>query len=316
MSKQSKTKQFIDKAISIHSNKYGYDNVHYNNNKTRIHIYCKKCKKYFLQIPNNHLRGQGCSKCSGKKKPTTKEYIEKILTKYPENKNKYNYDKVVYINSSTKILIWCCKCKKYFKQSASAHLDGRGCWDCGGSKPLKTITFVNKVLNKYPENKIKYNYDNVIYTNTENKILIGCNKHKKYFFQTPHNHLRGQGCPICKESKGEKQISKCLDENDIIYETQKRFKYCKYKNTLSFDFYLPEYNICIEYQGEQHYKPVKKIGRKWFTLEESVKNYEKNKYKDKLKRKFCINNNITLIEIPYWEFKNIEDIIFIINTNK
>ena len=70
---------------------------------------------------------------------------------------------------------------------------------------------------------------------------------------------------------------------------------------LPFDFYLPEYNACIEYQGQQHYTPIEVFkGESGFELRQKH---------DEMKRNFCIKNNIKLIEIPYWEYNNIEKIL-------
>lgn len=80
--------------------------------------------------------------------------------------------------------------------------------------------------------------------------------------------------------------------------TQKTFKDCQYRNPLPFDFYLEEYNLCIEYDGEQHFEP--RFGEEEF---------EKTVVRDKIKTEFCNKNGITLLRIPYWEFKNIEKIL-------
>ena len=116
----------------------------------------------------------------------------------------------------------------------------------------------------------------------------------------------GQGCPACTFSKGEIKIGKILDENKIKYTTQKTFDDCVYKEKLRFDFYLPYYNILIEYDGEQHFRPVDFANK---GLEWATKIFEYNQIKDKIKNDYCKDNNIRLIRIPYWEFNNIETIL-------
>ena len=76
---------------------------------------------------------------------------------------------------------------------------------------------------------------------------------------------------------------------------------CKNIKKLRFDFYLPNINICIEYQGEFHYKTIEGIS-KINSLTTQIKC-------DNIKKEYCKNNNIELIEIPYWDFKNIETIL-------
>lgn len=116
----------------------------------------------------------------------------------------------------------------------------------------------------------------------------------------------GQGCPACTFSKGEIKIGKILNENKIKFITQKTFDDCTYKEKLRFDFYLPDYNVLIEYDGEQHFRPVDfaSKGLAW-----ANKVFEHNQIKDKIKNDYCKDNNIRLIRIPYWEFDNIDTIL-------
>jgi len=91
------------------------------------------------------------------------------------------------------------------------------------------------------------------------KIKIICKNHGE-FTTTPNNHLRGSGCPSCGQSKGEDRIQKLLEENNIKFIKQHRFPDCKNIKPLSFDFYLLEYNTCIEFDGIQHFEPRIKFG--------------------------------------------------------
>lgn len=111
----------------------------------------------------------------------------------------------------------------------------------------------------------------------------------------------GTRCPFCRESKGEKDILKYLDKHDIKYIRQYRYEDCKDTRTLPFDFYLPDYNTCIEYDGELHYKTIDFYGG-----DEELK---KQQCRDNIKTHYCKNNNIKLIRIPYWELKNINKIL-------
>ena len=103
----------------------------------------------------------------------------------------------------------------------------------------------------------------------------------------------GIGCANCKESKGEREISKWLIEQEINFKKQKTFNNCKFKRQLYFDFYLPDYNLCIEFDGEQHYHSIEYFGGETNLLE--------NKKRDEFKNNFCFKNNIKLERIKYDE---------------
>ena len=139
----------------------------------------------------------------------------------------------------------------------------------------------------------KYNYSIVEYINTRTKIKIICPKHG-IFEQTPNNHTsQKQGCPICKESRGEKKISEILKKLNINYVREYKFEACRNINPLSFDFYLITHNICIEFDGKQHFEPNEFFG--------GVEGYNKLIINDEIKNEYCKNNNIRLIRIRYDE---------------
>ena len=144
------------------------------------------------------------------------------------------------------------------------------------------------------------------YINSTTKILVKCTICGHEWNAMPSNLLNNGGCPKCNESKGEKSISSFLDKHNIKYKRGKRFHNCRNKLPLPFDFYLPAYNICIEYDGQQHYKPIQ---FKRMSLEKAEKQFLKTKECDEIKTNYCSDNNIKLIRIPYWEKKNVEKII-------
>lgn len=122
------------------------------------------------------------------------------------------------------------------------------------------------------------------------KLKLYVKKHGR-FEQTPHNHLKFAGCPKCNKSKREKIIPWFLDKNKINYEEQKKFDGCKNKSYLPFDFYLPDYNLCIEFKGIQHYE-----ANEHMNVSIGLK---KRQINDNIKRRFCDKNDIKLIEVKY-----------------
>jgi len=285
MSKRLTKEEFTNSSKRIHGDKYNYSLVEYVNNRINVEIICP-IHGIFKQSPDSHLRGRACKKCSDNKLLSN---VEELVIKFNNiHNNKYDYSLIDYNNMKKKIKI---KCKKHgiFEQTPINHLKS-GCPICSYEKK----TYDNKIIKKMFINihNNKYIYNLVKYKGTENKVKIICKKHG-IFEQTPHSHLQGQGCPLCNESKGEKEIKEILKENNIIFIPQKRFNDCKYKRKLPFDFYLPEHNICVEYDGRQHFEPVKDFGGK-----EQLKKTQKN---DKIKDKYCNNNNIKLLRIKYTE---------------
>lgn len=298
-SKRLTKNEFIKKAIKVHGNKYNYDKVEYKNNSIKVEIYCNEHKKYFKQIPNSHLNGSRCPDCGRdsfiKSRLLTKEeFIRRAKEIHGE---KYNYNKISYKNLQIKINIYCEEHNKYFKQTPCSHLNGSGCPECGLNSRIENRRFTkDKFIEKAKEvHGNKYNYDSVDYKDSITFIKIYCKKHKKYFYQAPAQHLQGNGCPICAESKGEKRISLLLDSLNIKYEREKRFDDCKNKRTLPFDFYLFNYNLCIEYDGRQHFELVS-FGSNY---EKAYRNFERLKYNDNIKNEYCRKNNIKLVRIKY-----------------
>jgi hypothetical protein len=140
------------------------------------------------------------------------------------------------------------------------------------------------------------------YTGARKKLLIKHNICENVWDTTPDSFLRGKRCPICQCSKGERQIEKCLTKNKINYIPQKQFDGLLGvgRKNLSYDFYLPDYNLLIEYQGEFHDGNTRK---------QTKNDIERQQEHDKRKRDHAQNNNIKLLEIWYYDFDNIEEIL-------
>lgn len=116
------------------------------------------------------------------------------------------------------------------------------------------------------------------------------------------------GCPYCKKTFFESAIGDILDKWHINYETQKRFSDCKDKNPLPFDYYIEDFNIAIEYDGEFHYKPVM-LG-KTLTYKTAYENMINTQKRDNIKDTYCQDHKINLIRIPFWDQIYMEDILF------
>ena len=289
MYKKLTQQEFIQKAKLVHGDKYNYSKILYINARTKIEIICKLHESFF-QTPNNHLQDHGCPKCSGNLISNTYEFIQKANLIHD---NFYNYSKTNYINSQTKVCILCHEHGNFY-QTPNAHLNGKGCAKCYSKTLNDFIQKANLIHNNF------YNYSKSEYKNSKTILCIICPNHGE-FWQQPNNHLIGKGCPKCQRSKGEEVIENWLKENNIQYETQKRFKDCKNIKPLPFDFFLPNHNICIEFDGEQHFKPSYFGGK-----ESGIEKYNRTKISDNIKNKYCQIYNISLIRIPYYNLNKIK----------
>lgn len=196
----------LDRAIKIHNNKYSYkeDNLENLNTRSYLQIICPKHGE-FRQSVINHLRGCGCTSCGiDSRKNRLEEFIEKAEKVH---KNKYDYSKVNYINSETKVCI-ICPIHGEFYQLPGSHINGCGCSLCSKNKRITKDEFIrraNIVHNNY------YDYSNIEYKNTTTKIKIICPIHGE-FSQLPANHLNGNGCHTCKKLIGHNKLRKSNEE--------------------------------------------------------------------------------------------------------
>ena len=282
---RSSKEDFIKKANERHGGKYDYTNVDYKGSKTKVCIICRNHGE-FWQIPNSHLNGVGCPKCAneanGERCRLSKEEFIKKANEVHDGK--YNYDKVEYKDTHTKV---CILCKEHgeFWQVPYSHLNGNCCPKCSG---VYTPTTEEWVVSARKVHGDKYNYNKVEYNGAFTKVCIICPEHGE-FWQKPNSHLNGQGCSKCNLSHLERSVMNYLDENGITYDYQKRFNWL---GKQSLDFYLPDYNVGIECQGGQHFFPVDFAGK---GVEWACKEFNKLVSRDKKKKALCEEKWIKLL---------------------
>lgn len=185
-----------------------------------------------------------------------------------------------------------CKNGHSYVQDRRNLLSNKGCKECYMKNRIITEKdLLQKIFEVHGD---YYKYDMSNYKTLHSKIKISCSENH-IFHQKVSNHLQGKGCPICRESLGERTIRLILENENIDYIREKKFDGCVFVRRLPFDFYLPKYNICIEYDGIQHFKPIKQFG--------GESEFIKTQKKDKIKNEYCSKNNIHLIRIS-----NISDV--------
>ena len=248
----------------------------------KIKIICPE-HGIFEIFPSIHIQGQGCKECANNKR--RKPLIALIEDFRKVHKDKYDYSKINYINSRTKIKI-ICPIHGIFEQTPSAHIRERcGCPLCSKNLKFTTETFIKKAKEIHED---KYDYSLVNYINAHSKIFIICPEHG-VFQQEPTSHLRGHGCPTCLpkivKSQGEKELLnfiKSFYKGKIIENDRTVIK------PKELDIYLPELKLALEYNGEYWHN----------RREKEIPGYHENK------RRICKEQDIILIEIWENEWKN------------
>jgi hypothetical protein len=266
--------------------------------KCTIHNHTWESKPNWLMHPDKY----NCQMCYDERRGDAirigkEEFVRRARDIFGDQ---YDYSKVVYKDNQTKVCI-ICPVHGEFWQKPIKHLAGHHCQKCS-DKTLTTEEFIER--SKINHNN-KYDYS---------KVDIICPKHGE-FWQTAGAHLQGCGCPKCSGSKLEKMIDGIFSKNNINYETQKKFGWLGLQ---SLDFYLPEYKISIECQGEQHFSSIVHFGNN--------KRFGVDVTRDIKKNKLCSDNGINLIYITNCDdliLESIENPIFsgiynennILNTN-
>ncbi len=283
--------------------------------KIKVKVQCDYCDKILekdfgsYNVEYNKFPKCACKECGGKKLKEVLNMFEspKTITRLKNFCNEKGYvlllDNSDSITHKTQIRYIC---PKHGEQVSTpdAMLRGHGCWKCGrehtGNVLRQSLVDVKQIVESVNDN-ILLNPEDYKDTFTHN-LKIKCGRCGNIYTTALKNYICADvtTCRKCSyaQSKGEKCIADYLKEHNIQYEQEKRFIDCKDKKPLPFDFYLPQYNKCIEYDGSQHYQPH--FGKK---------NFEQCKKHDQIKDQYCINKGIELIRIPYWNKENIETIL-------
>lgn len=249
-------------------------------------------------------QGQRCPLCTSEKtakrfRKSTLEYrseVEDLTDGEYEVLDKYGNNNKIKIKHRHVV------CGHEYYVRPHDFLAGNRCPFCFGT-PLKSKNdFVSDVFKIHgDEYTVKGEYiDNMT------KIEVSHNKCGLKYEVTPNSILSGSGCPSCNKnkSKGEEMVSRVLKDMGVSYTEQYSIEDLKNKNNLRFDFavfFEKRGKLLIEYDGVQHFKPIEYFG--------GEKNLEYQRVNDGIKNKYCEENKIELLRIPYWEFNKIEEIV-------
>lgn len=292
--------------------KYNYDNVkNYLNNfgyklltkeenykdvKTVLDTICPNGHEWKVSF-GNFIYGLRCSEC---KKIERKRIKLEMIKEFAKSEG-YELLENEYINNSTNMKFKCPEGHEFYATWGNFKR-GRRCSYC---YKYRKMTYEEVYKFFYNEGYILLSKE---YHSAHEKLKVLCPLGHPFDISYAKFYI-GRRCNVCNMSSGEQKIYHKLSSMNIRFETQKIFKNCFDERYLPFDFYLPDYNCCIEFNGVQHYEQK--------AFQNTEKDFNKILYHDSIKRYFCMHNNIKLLIIPYWEFDNIDVILeLLINQNK
>lgn len=305
---------------------FDYSSSEYENKRIKIEIFCNICRKPFYQLVDSHKKGFcGCKNClpkyrSFKTQQYTIEDIFKLAIEKHGDDLEYNFEKTEkeYIGYSHSYIYYVCpKHRENGERRISCQnhlLVGQGCPSCGSIQSgISNTESLEENIRKSEKRhgKGRYDYSHIKeedFKTKRDKVKIFCyeldkdgNPHLD-FDQTFQAHIAGSGCPKCNtlnNSKAVQLITKILLEHNINFEKEKRFPDCKNKKPLPFDFFLVDYNILIEFDGIQHFEPMRWYNNNPADPKKAEKKLLETQANDKLKNNWSKKSPYTLYRISY-----------------
>lgn len=286
-SKAKKTdKQFKQEVYDLVGNEYTFLDP-YVNSYTKIKVKHNKCGNTYEVGPHSFLQGSRCPYCYIKdKRKTNKQFKQEV---YDLVDSEYTFLDL-YVDTRTKIKVKHNKCGNIYEVSPNSFLHGSRCPYCYGTPKKIDEDFKQEVYGLVGND---YTFLDS-YVSNKTKIKVKHNKCGNIYEVRPTDFFSHQTrCPYCNSPKGETIITKLLDIFNLNYEYQKSFDDLKDVQPLSYDFYLPDQSILIEYQGLQHYQPIDYFGGETqFAIQQKH---------DQMKFDYAKDHGYNLITVPYTE---------------
>lgn len=268
----------------------------------KIWVQCSECGNKWHVEPHSLLQGKGCNVCSSirggiKQRKPHDQFVSELYEKYPNLVVNSRYTTMHHNINFT-----CLDCHNTFDRIAADIFYNGGCPICNvNNLPQRQP----KSIDQFLDDLYRINRDVIYldgYTKASEKLHVKCKICGHDWWVVGTSLTSGFGCPICNMSHGERKIKDYLNNGAYTYISQKTFEELVGVGggNLSYDFYLPEYNLLIEYQGEYHDGTAK--------MQTEIA-FLKQKEHDKRKRQYADKHNIQLLEIWYYEYNNIEIIL-------
>lgn len=268
----------------------------YTGCKNFIKVECLDCNFVWNPCASDLLGNHGCPMCGGTRHYTPEEYAT-IYARLSQNTTLLSE----YVDNTTPIHRQCNDCGYDWWCLPGVVRQECGCPKCSGRLSKTTEQFSDELHKTNPYIKVVGEY-----VARHRDIDVECTVCGHHWKAQPGNLLCGWGCPKCKASRGERRIMKHLDVMGILYKKEYSFPDCKDVRVLPFDIYIPSKNMVVEYDGEQHFHPVKFGGS---DDDKAESRYLITVEHDKIKNNYCANNGIRVLRIPYTEYDNIEIIL-------
>lgn len=323
---QSRTKDmFISELQNIYGDLYDYSSVIYKNRKTKVTLFCKKHGLSFQRLPSNLLKGYGCPCCNKELGRTWKNTVE--VTYLPERRNlrwdtdrfikeseyifgkgTFDYSKCHYVNSKTPVTLIQVSTGRELSVRPYEHLRRRAYRETD-SKYYEGTTDEQKIY--YYVDCVRRELVNKVYIPMQHiesckRFKCICPIHGEFFTDLNYIH-KGIGCPDCTpkgESLGERAVRIYLQHKGIEYIQEYDIRDKQYFDTFArIDFYIPEKNMFIEFQGEQHYNIAAS------KIMHDSRGWQKQKKRDNHLRAYAKSKGISLVEIPYTYRNNVSSFL-------
>lgn len=285
MSMHKTDTEFKKEVFDLVGNEYTFIDA-YVTNKTKLRVKHNKCSKTYRVTPNSFLTGSRCPYCAGNINKTDVQFKKEVFDLVG---NEYVFLDS-YVNTMTKIKVRHNRCGNVYEVASHSFLSGTRCPYCYIESKNKTNTHFKKEVFDLVEDEYIF-LDT--YINSYTKLRVKHNKCGHIYKVKPNAFFSGCRCPYCNISHGEDFINKILKSLGTNYEYQKSFDDLRDIQPLSYDFYIPDQNILIEYQGIQHYQPLDVFGG-----EDQFKVQQKH---DKMKADYAKTHHYKLIAVPYTE---------------
>ena len=297
------SEMFKEDVLAIYGDKYAFHWEDYICKTSRIRVECKLHGEHKASV-YSILHGCACGYCNGRLYP--KDWIKNAKAVHGD---KYIYDESKPPRVKLDRIRYKCPIHGWQETRYDCHVDQKcGCPACAGwSNALSTeqrkANWLKRCKKKYND---RFDYSQFVYVNNDTKGLVTCKEHHHSYMIDPSSHLRGAGgCPFCTGSEGEVHIRTWLENHHINFVPQYPIPnenlFCK-RQHLMIDFYLPDYRMFIEMNGEQHYKNIAYFHQGSWTFEDQ-------QIRDESLRQYSKSHNVRLRVIKYDEIKKIPKIL-------